>query len=131
MIDKNLPRPTEAELRILQVLWKYGDNSVRKIFKILNQDSETEIGYSTVLKMLQIMTQKGLVVRDESERPQIYQASLPQEQTQRQLVNDLLDRAFGGSTRQLVMRALSAEETSEGDLAKIEKLLDKIEENKK
>jgi len=131
VIDKNLPRPTEAELRILQVLWKYGDNSVRKIFKILNQDSETEIGYSTVLKMLQIMTQKGLVVRDESERPQIYQASLPQEQTQRQLVNDLLDRAFGGSTRQLVMRALSAEETSEGDLAKIEKLLDKIEENKK
>lgn len=131
MKSNNLPRPTEIELQILRVLWKNGPGTVRQVHKILNSERETEVGYSTTLKMFQVMTQKGLLERDETERPQIYSTSVPQEQTQRQLVKDLLHRAFGGSARQLVMQALSDEEASDEDLAKIEKLLDTFEEKKK
>jgi len=104
---------------------------VRQVYKVLSRERETEVGYSTALKMLQVMTQKGLVERDKTERPQIYRARLPQEQTQRQLVDDLLERAFGGSPRQLVMHALSAEEASDEELARIERLLDEFEEERK
>lgn len=121
------PRPTDTELEILQVLWQRGPSTVRQVHKALSQGRQTEVGYTTALKMLQVMTDKGLVERDESERPQVYQPRLPQEQTQRQLVSDLLDRAFGGSAKQLVMQALSAKEASDKELAQIEKLLDKLE----
>ena len=87
-------RPTEAELGILRVLWEGGPRSVRDIQRILNESRPT--GYTTVLKLMQIMTDKGLVERDESQRPQIYRSRYSQEQTQRQLLRDLLDRAFGG-----------------------------------
>jgi predicted transcriptional regulator len=118
-------RPTKLELAILKVLWEKGPRSVREIQGILNETKET--GYTTVLKMLQIMTEKGLVDRDESVRPQIYRAKHSQEQTQRNLVSDLLDRAFGGSVKALVMQALAGKKSSAKDLDAIEKLLDRIE----
>lgn len=130
-MDSNLPRPTETELEILRILWKLGPSTVRQVHRILNGERETEVGYSTTLKMLQVMTQKGLVERDETERPQVYSTRVPQEQTQHQLVTDLLNRAFGGSVRQLVMQALSAKEASEEEIEQLEQLLDKFEEKKK
>ncbi|HSK73370.1 MAG TPA: BlaI/MecI/CopY family transcriptional regulator [Pyrinomonadaceae bacterium] len=131
MKNKNLPRPTETELEILRVLWQHGPNTVREVHNILNRERETEVGYSTTLKMFQVMTQKGLIERDETVRPQIYSTRVPQEQTQKQLVKDLLNRAFGGSVRQLVMHALSERETSDEELEQLEQLLDKFEEKKK
>jgi predicted transcriptional regulator len=131
LMNSNLPRPTEKELEILRVLWKHGPSTVRQVHKILNRERETAAGYSTALKMLQVMTQKGLVERDDTERPQVYTTRVPKEQTQRQLVKDLLNRAFGGSVRQLVMQALSAKEASEEEIEQLEQLLDKFEEKRK
>ena len=118
-------RPTKLELAILKVLWEAGPRSVREIQGVLNESKPT--GYTTVLKMLQIMTEKGLVERDETVRPQIYRAKYSQEQTQRHLVSDLLQRAFGGSVKALVMQALATKKSSAKDLEAIEKLLDRIE----
>ena len=118
-------RPTKLELAILKVLWEAGPRSVREILGILNESKPT--GYTTVLKMLQIMTEKGLVERDETVRPQIYRAKHSQEQTQRHLVSDLLQRAFGGSVKALVMQALATKKSSAKDLEAIERLLDRID----
>jgi predicted transcriptional regulator len=126
MVSKtNLPRPTDAELAILRVLWRLGPSTVRQVLEELNKNQPT--GYTTALKMLQIMTEKGLVGRDESERTHIYEAALPKEDTQKQLVSDLLERAFGGSARQLVLHALSVKQSSRKELAQIRQLLDKLE----
>jgi len=122
-------RPTEAELAILRVLWEAGSGTVRDILAVLNQSKRT--GYTTVLKLLQIMTEKGLVQRDETCRPQIYRARYSQEHTQRQLVGDLLHRAFGGSVKTLVLQALSAKKSSPEELAAMEKLLDRFEGERK
>ena len=122
-------RPTEAELAILRVLWESGPASVRDIQRILNDIRPT--GYTTVLKTMQIMTEKGLVARDETVRPQIYRAHYTQEQTQRQLLRDLLQRAFGGSVKTLVLQALSTRKSSAAELQEIEKLLDRIEGGEK
>lgn len=118
------PRPTEAELGILRTLWENGPLSVRAVLTKLNE--ERPVGYTNVLKIMQIMTEKGLVERDESCRPQIYRPRDPQAKTQGQLLRHLLERAFGGSTRAMVMQALSAEKTSPQKLKEIEKLLDGI-----
>ena len=118
-------RPTEGELAILKVLWSHGPLSVRDIQRILNQDKPT--GYTTVLKLIQIMTEKELVSRDEQVRPQIYRARYSLEQTQRQLLKDLLQRAFGGSVKALVLQALSTRKSSPEELEAIEKLLDRME----
>src|SRR5688572_11413026 len=118
-------RPTKLELTILKVLWESGPSTVRAIHGIL--DATRPTGYTTVLKMLQIMTEKGLVDRDETVRPQIYRAKYSQERTQRTLVSDLLQRAFGGSVKALVMQALATKKSSPKDLEEIEKLLDRIE----
>ena len=123
------PRPTDAELSILHVLWGVGPRSVRDIQHILNQDKPT--GYTTVLKLLQIMTEKGLVDRDESVRPQIYRARHSREQTQRRLLADLMHRAFGGSVRELVLQALATKKSSPAELEAIEKLLDRLEGDSK
>jgi BlaI family transcriptional regulator, penicillinase repressor len=128
MAKKNLPRPTEAELAILRVLWERGPCTVRDVQQALEDERGT--GYTTALKLLQIMTDKGLVRRDDRQRTHVYEAVRPAEATQRQLVRDLLDRAFGGSARQLVMQALSAERASKADLAEIRKLLDELEKKK-
>jgi len=124
MISKQI-RPTKLELAILKVMWEAGPRSVREIQAILNESKPT--GYTTVLKMLQIMTEKGLVDKDESVRPQIYRARYSQEQTQRHLVSDLLQRAFGGSVKALVMQALATKKSSTKEIEAIEKLLDRIE----
>ena len=118
-------RPTKLELAILRVLWDAGPRSVREVQTILNESKPT--GYTTVLKMLQIMTEKGLVERNDTVRPQIYRSRYSQQQTQRQLLRDLVDRAFGGSVKALVMQALSTKKSSAQDLEAIEKLLDRIE----
>lgn len=118
-------RPTKLELTILRVLWEKGPGSVREIQARLSETRET--GYTTALKMLQIMTEKGLVDRDESVRPQIYRARFSQEKTQKQLLQDLLHRAFGGSVKALVMQAIATKKSSPEDLEAIEKLLDRFE----
>ena len=124
MISKQ-PRPTAAELKILGVLWEHGPRSVREILHILNESKTT--GYTTVLKLLQIMTEKGLVNRDETQRPQIYRARYAREHTQRQLLHDLVQRAFGGSVKVLVLQALASRKSSPEELEEIEKLLDRME----
>ena len=118
-------RPTRLELTILRVLWEQGPGSVREIQSRLSVTKDT--GYTTALKMLQIMTDKGLVDRDETVRPQIYRARYSQEKTQKQLLQDLVQRAFGGSVKALVMQAISTKKSSPEDLAAIEKLLDRFE----
>jgi predicted transcriptional regulator len=110
---------------ILRALWKLGPSTVRRVQDELNQNQPT--GYTTVLKMLQIMTEKGLVSRDESERTHVYEAAAPEEETQKQLVSDLMDRAFGGSARKLVLHALSVKQASRKELAQIRQLLDELE----
>ena len=112
-------KPTDAELNILTVLWSRGPSTVRQIA----EDMGREAGYTTILKLLQIMTEKGLVSRDEGARTHVYEAAYTQDQTQRQLVTDLLDRAFAGSAAKLVLQALAASKTSPEELAEIKKLL--------
>ena len=128
MSNPNLTRPTDAELAILRVLWSRGPSTVRQVHEALSRDRET--GYTTVLKLMQIMTEKGLVERDESERTHVYQARFTQEATQQRLVSDLLDKAFGGSASQLVMQALAAKPASADELAQIRRLLDELEGGK-
>jgi BlaI family transcriptional regulator, penicillinase repressor len=122
---KKTPRPTDAELSILRVIWRLGPSTVRQIWQ--NMSNDPPLTYTTILKFLQIMNEKGLVERDERQRTHIYHTSLTQEQTQRQLVLDLLDRAFGGSARQLVMHALASKKATSEELAQVEELLDKLE----
>ena len=112
-------KPTDAELAILTVLWSRGPSTVRQIA----EDMGREAGYTTILKLLQIMTEKSLVVRDEGSRTHVYTAAYTQDQTQRQLVADLLERAFDGSASKLVLQALAAGKTTPEDLAEIKKLL--------
>jgi predicted transcriptional regulator len=119
---KLLPRPTDAELAILRVLWERGPATVRQVHESLADDRET--GYTTTLKLMQIMAEKGLVTRNESSRTHVYTAVVSRDRTQRQLVNDLIDRAFGGSATALVMQALSAQPASEQELGEIRRLID-------
>ena len=121
------PRPTDTELAILRVLWERGASTVRQVHDILLRERPT--AYTTALKMLQIMTEKGLVRRDETDRTHVYQAKLSQEQTQRQLVRDLVDRAFGGSSSKLVMQALAARRASSEELMEIRRLIEGREES--
>jgi len=125
MTKRNPPRPTNAELEILNVLYRRGPSTVREVHREINKTKPTV--YTTVLKMMQIMADKGLVKRDESARAHVYEARLTQEQTQRQLVSDLLQRAFEGSAARLVMHALSAKKTSPEELASIKALLKELE----
>jgi len=125
MVDRQPPRPTDAELSILRVLWERGPSTVRDVHDELNLSSPT--GYTTVLKLLQIMTEKGLVVRDEGERGHIYESRYSEQKTQRQLLSDLADRAFGGSATKLVMQALSGRKANADELSAIRDLLDRLE----
>ena len=123
------PRPTDAELAILRVLWERGPSTVRQVFEVLS--AERELGYTTVLKMLQIMNEKGLVRRDATDRVHVFSATQTQVQTQRGLLDDLLDKAFGGSSLSLVMQALATRKASREELAEIRKLLDQAEGGKR
>jgi predicted transcriptional regulator len=122
------PRPTEAELQILRVLWERGPSTVRQVHEAL---AARETGYTTTLKLMQIMADKGLVTRDESSRTHIYAPLASQESTQRQLVTDLVARAFGGSAAELVLRALSSHTASDDELAEIRKLIDQEREGRR
>jgi predicted transcriptional regulator len=124
----DLPRPTDAELEILRVLWDQGPSTVRDVHRALQR--HREIGYTTVLKLMQIMAVKGLVARDETARAHVYQARVAQEQTQRQLVGHLLDRAFGGSAAKLMMQALSGRKSSAGEIAQMRQMLADFEKDK-
>lgn len=123
------PRPTPAELEILSILWQHGPATVRQVHAAMNPSRRT--GYTTVLKLMQIMADKGLVDRDESERAHVYRPRLKQEETQRRLVDELLDRAFGGSAAELVMQALSRKPASREELRAIRDLLDTYERGAK
>lgn len=129
MVKGDLPKPTEAELAILRVLWERGPSTVREVTEHLQNERGT--GYTTALKLMQIMTEKGLVARDESSRTHVYEAVATAENTQRQLVSDLLERAFGGSAQQLVMQALSSQRASKAELAEIRSLLDELDKKAK
>jgi predicted transcriptional regulator len=122
MAKPTLPRPTDGELSILRVLWQRGPSTVRQVHEVLSRDRPA--AYTTTLKLLQIMTEKGLVRRDDSDRSHIYQARMSEAQTQRQLVRDLLDRAFGGSSSKLVMQALAARRSTPEELTEIRRLLE-------
>jgi BlaI family transcriptional regulator, penicillinase repressor len=128
-MTKDPPRPTQSELEILTVLWDAGPSTVRAVQQTL--DARRPTGYTTVLKLLQIMTEKGLVRRDERERAHRYAPKLPREKTEQQIVGDLLDRAFGGSSSRLVMRALSSRKATPEELDRIHALLNEIEGEKK
>lgn len=124
---RQTPRPTDAELEILKVLWQRGASTVREVHDVLNETRPT--GYTTVLKLLQIMSEKGLVSRDEGQRAHVYEARLAQEQTERQMVGDLLERVFDGSASKLVMQALATKKTSARELTAIRQLLSEFEED--
>jgi predicted transcriptional regulator len=119
------PRPTDAELEILTILWSRGDSTVRDVHEAITRRKPTQ--YTTVLKMLQIMAEKGLVHRDEKQRAHIYTASRPREWTQRQLAGDLLQRAFGGSAKSLMLGALASQEASPEELAELREFLDEYQ----
>lgn len=121
MPDASAPIPTDAELALLRVLWAEGPSTVREVHGHVD-----DTGYTTVLKQLQIMREKGLVTRDESSRAHVYAAAVPQDETEGKLVDDLLDRAFGGSARRLVMRALSGDRVSSDEIGAIRDLLDSM-----
>ena len=123
------PRPTDAELAILRVLWERGPCTVRQVFEALSE--ARELGYTTALKMLQIMDEKGLVKRDVTDRIHVFAAAQTQTQTQRHILDDLLDKAFGGSSTSLVMQALATRKASREELAEIRKLLDLAEGGKR
>jgi predicted transcriptional regulator len=125
MSDKNNQhKPTESELEILQLLWEHGPNTVRFINDELSRTKET--GYTTTLKLMQIMHEKGLVQRDEAARSHIYRAAITETATQKQLLDRFLDTAFRGSALKLVMQALGNQKTSKQDLTEIRNLLDKL-----
>jgi len=123
-----VPRPTDAELAILRVLWDRGPSTVREVHEALRSSQSS--GYTSVLKFLQIMTDKGLVVRDETNRAHVYGPKLSEQRTQLQLLSDLVDRAFAGSSAKLVLQALSGRRATREELRDIRALLDQLEERK-
>lgn len=121
-MKRRFPKPTDAELEILQVLWRLGPSTVKRVQEALGKDT----GYTTALKFLQIMTGKGLVRRNESQRAHVYEAACSKDETQQQLVAGLLKRAFAGSTSQLVMQALASRRATPSELEEIKKLLQQL-----
>jgi BlaI family transcriptional regulator, penicillinase repressor len=127
MRDALPQKPTAAELQILQVLWERGPSTVREVHQALQQ--EKALGYTTVLKLMQIMTAKGLVRRDEQQRAHVYQAEQPAEKTKRQLAADVLERVFDGSARELMLHALASQRSTRKEIEELRSLLDEHERN--
>jgi predicted transcriptional regulator len=124
--QNSLPLPTDAEIDILAVLWRTGPATVREVHEELGKDC----GYTTTLKQMQLMMEKGLLIRSERFRSHVYEAGIPKEQTQKQIAGDLLKRAFDGSAKSLVMGALAAEPASRQELAEIRKMLEEFAKGK-
>ena len=127
MASRKRPEPTDAELAILSVLWQKGPSTVREVNTAINEEKRT--GYTTTLKLMQIMVDKGLLIRDASQFKHRFEAAVSEEKTQRQVVGHLLDRVFEGSAEKLVMQVLSTKKVSKKDLAKIRQLIDRMEGN--
>ncbi len=125
----NIKKPTDAELAILQTVWEAGPSTVREVYELMNVESG--MGYTTALKFMQIMTDKGLLECDKTVRPQIFRATRPRQQTQRQLLKDLVDSAFSGSQNSLVLQALATKQSTPEELQQIRTLLDELEEKGK
>jgi BlaI family transcriptional regulator, penicillinase repressor len=119
-------RPNDVELAILRVVWSREACTVREVHDALRAERDT--GYTSTLKMMQVMSEKGLLKRDDSQRPQVYRPAIPQEQTQKKLVRDLVKTVFGGSARKLVMQAVQSHKISREELKEIRNLLDQLEE---
>lgn len=126
MARKPLNRPTDREVDILQVLWARGPSTVREVHQTL--EAETGMGYTTVLKLMQIMTEKGLLLRDAARRPQRFRTAKSRDETQRALLGDLMQRAFGGSPGNLVLQALSGRETTPEERRRIREMLDALDD---
>lgn len=125
MNKRSEPKPTEAELAILQVLWDRGPRTVRQVQDVL--ESQRGTGYTTTLKLMQIMFDKGLLQRDDSNRSHIYSPAVTRQKTQRRLIGELLDRAFEGSAQQLVMQALAVKKSTPAELQEIRNMIDDLE----
>ncbi len=125
MKNKEIPKPTDAELAILQVLWQQGPSTVRQVQDIL--ETERGTGYTTTLKLMQIMFEKGLLGRDDSNRSHVYTALVTQQKTQRRLVSELVEQVFAGSAQQLVLQALAAKKSTPEELREIRNLIDELE----
>jgi BlaI family transcriptional regulator, penicillinase repressor len=121
-------RPNDVELAILRVIWNRKACTVREVHDALQEERNT--GYTSTLKMMQVMCEKGLLKRDDAQRPQVYRPAIPQEQTQKKIVRDLVNTVFGGSARKLVMQAVQSQKISRKELAEIRNLLDQLEERK-
>ena len=128
-MTNTLPRPTDAELEILAVLWSIGPATVRQVYEVICRRRIAQ--YSTILKFMQIMAEKGLVIRNQDQRAHIYEPAKPREWTQQQLAGDLLERAFSGSAKALLVGALSARRASKEDLAAMQKLLGEYRKERK
>ena len=122
-------KPTAAELEILRVLWSRGPSTVREVHESLRE--KKSLGYTSVLKFLQIMTTKGTVRRNETHRAHVYEACLPAEQTKRQLAGDMLQRVFEGSASQLMMHALAGRKASQEEIQELRRILDEYERSKR
>jgi BlaI family transcriptional regulator, penicillinase repressor len=122
-------KPTASELEILRVLWGRGPSTVREVHEALSE--KKSLGYTTVLKLLQIMTTKGTVKRNETQRAHVYEAGIPAEQTKRQLAGDMLQRVFEGSASQLMMHALAGRKSSQEEIEELRRLLDEYERNRR
>lgn len=125
MLNKPLQKPTASELEILRVLWERGPSTVRDVYEALSEKKLS--GYTTVLKMLQIMTTKGSVRRNEDQRAHVYEACVPAEKTKQQLAGDVLQRVFEGSASQLMLHALAGRRTSREELDELRRMLDEYE----
>ena len=121
------PRPTDAELAILRVLWERGPSTVREVLATVNEQRKPPLAYTTVLRFFQIMMEKGLVQREDGERGHVYEPAIPAQKTKKQLVGDLMNRLFDGSVRDLVLQALGSKKVSAAELREIRKLLDQMD----
>lgn len=129
MARQKASNPTDRELEILRILWAYGPSSVRRVNEFACQESDT--GYTTTLKFMQIMLEKRLVTRDTSQRTHIYSPAVEEASVQKSLAADLVDKAFGGSAQKLVMQALQEKQVPQAELARIQRMLDELEGEEK
>ena len=129
-VSNNLPRPTEGELAILRVLWERGPCTVREVMEALNENREPPMIYTTALKLMQILFDKGLLQRDDSNRTHVYRPAVQAEKTKRQMVTDFMDRLFDGSALEMVTQALGAKKVSAKEMQQIRDLINQIEEPK-
>jgi predicted transcriptional regulator len=125
MPPRKAEHPTDAELEVLRVLWDFGPSTVRAVHDVLSE--VRDVGYTTVLKVMQIMLEKELVLRDTAQRSHVYSAAVERAQTQRQLIDVLVGKVFNGATDQLVLRALNSRTLTAGEIAEVRRLLDEIE----